>query len=81
MSDPDPPLLAKPAALQTATKATVPGVLSLSRRRGAWSPNDPTAAQPVSFEYATLTGKAKRLGGGAAPAAEWGERRRVCVCV
>ena len=79
MSDPDPPLLAKPAALQTATKATVPGVLSLSRRRGAWSPNDPTAAQPVSFEYATLTGKAKRGGRHTPTPAMWDERRRLCV--
>lgn len=57
MADADPPLMAKPAGMQTATKATVPGMLSLCRRRAAWSPNDPTAAQPVAFEYATLTGK------------------------
>ena len=63
MADADHPLLAKPAALQTATKATVPGVLSLCRRRAAWSPNDPTAAQPVGFEYATLTGALQRAKG------------------
>jgi uncharacterized membrane protein YgcG len=60
---PDVPLLAKAADLQTATKARVPGVLTLSRTRAAWAPNDPTAAGPLAFEYATLTGALQRAKG------------------
>ena len=60
---PDHPLLAKAVDLLTATKARVPGVLSLSRTRAAWAPNDPTAAPPLAFEYATLTGALQRAKG------------------
>ena len=64
MSDlPDHPLLAKAVDLLTATKARVPGVLSLSRSRAAWAPNDATAAPPLAFEYATLTGALQRAKG------------------
>lgn len=63
MSQPDHPLLAKATDLQTATKARVPGILSLSRTRAAWAPNDPTAAPPLAFEYATLGGALQRAKG------------------
>jgi len=62
-SPPDHPLLAKAADLLTATKARVPGILSLSRARAAWAPNDATAAPPLAFEYATLSGALQRAKG------------------
>ena len=60
---PDHPLLAKAVDLLTATKARVPGVLSLSRTRAAWAPNDPSTTPPLAFEYATLTGALQRAKG------------------
>lgn len=59
----DHPLLIKPASLQTPSKALIPGTLSIARARGSWTPRDATAASPIHFPYASLTGALQRAKG------------------
>lgn len=59
----DHPLLIKPASLQTPSKALISGTLSIARARGSWTPSDATAASPLHFAYAALTGALQRAKG------------------